>query len=80
MRCAMVRDQSNSTIGAGVDHEAAIKNKLFDLIGALVWRLPVPHSIIEGTSKLPGGHWLSYDLSSGQLVTKTYCPDAGELL
>jgi asparagine synthase (glutamine-hydrolysing) len=34
--------------------------------------IPVPHSIIEGTFKLPGGQWLSYDLSSGQLVTKAY--------
>ena len=34
--------------------------------------IPAPHSIIEGTSKLPGGHWLSYDLSSGQLVKKAY--------
>src|SRR5262249_47816520 len=28
--------------------------------------IPAPHSIIEGTSKLPGGHWLSYDFYSGQ--------------
>jgi asparagine synthase (glutamine-hydrolysing) len=34
--------------------------------------IPSPHSIIAGTFKLPGGHWLSYDLSSGQLVTKAY--------
>jgi asparagine synthase (glutamine-hydrolysing) len=34
--------------------------------------IPAPHSIIEGTSKLPGGHWLSYDFYSGQLVIKAY--------
>jgi asparagine synthase (glutamine-hydrolysing) len=34
--------------------------------------IPAPHSILEGTSKLPGGHWLSYDIASGQLVTKAY--------
>jgi asparagine synthase (glutamine-hydrolysing) len=34
--------------------------------------IPAPHSIIEGTYKLPGGHCLSYDLSSGQLVIRPY--------
>src|SRR5262249_4523560 len=28
--------------------------------------IPAPHAIIEGTFKLPGGHSLTYDLSSGQ--------------
>jgi asparagine synthase (glutamine-hydrolysing) len=34
--------------------------------------IPAPHSIIEGTFKLPGGYWLTYDLSSDQVVTKAY--------
>jgi asparagine synthase (glutamine-hydrolysing) len=34
--------------------------------------IPAPHSIIEGTYKLPGGHCLKYDLISGQVITKAY--------
>ena len=34
--------------------------------------LPAPRSMLEGTAKLPGGHWLSFDLDSGALRVRSY--------
>jgi asparagine synthase (glutamine-hydrolysing) len=34
--------------------------------------IPAPNAILKGTSKLPGGHWLRYDIASGEHVTKAY--------
>ena len=34
--------------------------------------IPAPNAILNGTSKLPGGHWLRYDIASGEHVTKAY--------
>jgi len=43
--------------------------------------VPAPLSLVEGVAKLPGGHSLSYDITSGQLRTWRYWryqPDAVE--
>jgi asparagine synthase (glutamine-hydrolysing) len=34
--------------------------------------LPAPHAMLSGSAKLPAGHWLSYDIGSGTLVTRPY--------
>jgi len=34
--------------------------------------IPAPLALLEGTAKLPGGHWLIYDLDSGKLTTRSY--------
>src|SRR5262249_33829427 len=34
--------------------------------------IPSPLTIVEGAAKLPGGHWLSYDLATGRILTKPY--------
>jgi len=34
--------------------------------------IPAPLALLEGTVKLPGGHWLNYDLESGKLTTRAY--------
>lgn len=34
--------------------------------------LPAPHALLEGVRKLPGGHWLTYDLNSGAIVETPY--------
>lgn len=34
--------------------------------------LPAPHAMLEGSRKLPGGHWLKYDISSQDLTVKPY--------
>jgi len=34
--------------------------------------IPAPNAILKGTSKLPGGHWLRYDIASGEHVVKPY--------
>lgn len=34
--------------------------------------IPAPHALYVGTHKLPGGHWLSYDFSSGETQIKAY--------
>ena len=34
--------------------------------------LPAPRAMLEGTAKLPGGHWLRYDIDSAALVVKPY--------
>ena len=34
--------------------------------------VPAPHAMLEGTAKLPGGHWLGYDLATRNLVIKPY--------
>jgi len=34
--------------------------------------LPAPNAMLRGAAKLPGGHWLSYDLASGDLRVRSY--------
>ena len=34
--------------------------------------LPAPHAILKSVRKLPGGHWLSYDINEGTFVIKRY--------
>jgi asparagine synthase (glutamine-hydrolysing) len=34
--------------------------------------LPAPRAMLEGTAKLPGGHWLSFDIESGVLTIRPY--------
>jgi asparagine synthase (glutamine-hydrolysing) len=34
--------------------------------------LPAPHATLEGVRKLPGGHWLRYELGSGAIAEKPY--------
>jgi asparagine synthase (glutamine-hydrolysing) len=34
--------------------------------------IPAPNAILKGTLKLPGGHWLRYDIASGEHVVKAY--------
>ena len=34
--------------------------------------LPAPRAMLEGTAKLPGGHWLRYDLDSGTPTVRPY--------
>lgn len=34
--------------------------------------IPAPHSLYRGVRKLPGGHWLMYDVDTGTLRTESY--------
>jgi asparagine synthase (glutamine-hydrolysing) len=34
--------------------------------------LPAPHSMLERTAKLPGGHWLRFDLADYSMTIKSY--------
>ena len=34
--------------------------------------IPAPHSILERVAKLPGGHWLDFDITRGKLRTHCY--------
>jgi asparagine synthase (glutamine-hydrolysing) len=34
--------------------------------------IPAPNAILKGTSKLPGGHWVRYDIASGEHIVKAY--------
>ena len=52
-------------VGHNVDQRAL--HKLFGY-----GYIPAPHALYVGTHKLPGGHWLSYDFSSGETQIKAY--------
>ena len=34
--------------------------------------IPAPHALLEGTFKLPGGHWLRFDIATCSLHTRSY--------
>jgi asparagine synthase (glutamine-hydrolysing) len=34
--------------------------------------LPAPHAMLEGTAKLPGGHWLRLEIESGAVTVRPY--------
>ena len=34
--------------------------------------IPAPNAIVEGTNKLPGGYWLSYNFHTQELITRSY--------
>lgn len=34
--------------------------------------IPAPNSLYRGVAKLPGGHWMSYDIANGAMVQRQY--------
>src|SRR6059058_6172125 len=39
---------------------------------ALPIYIPAPHALLEGARKLPGGHWLRFDLADSALCVRPY--------
>jgi asparagine synthase (glutamine-hydrolysing) len=63
-----------SELGALASHDSVSRSiDQRSLAKLLAWGyLPAPHAILDGCKKLPGGHWLEYDIAAGTVRTQAY--------